>query len=140
MLRVIRDRVPKRTIVVRTGDKPKCDNRCVLTHRAKPRAYTVCFQQPLTYEPSLVVCSVAFRPNFVRIVCFWIGILMLEMIVMKCSRFYKQVAWRLAPKLAVIFRHLVNDGNFPACEKLADDVPVPKKSSSFDVGDLMPIY
>ena len=41
LLRVIRDRVPKRTIVVRTGDKPRFDNRCLLAHRAKQRAYIV---------------------------------------------------------------------------------------------------
>ena len=35
LLRVVRDRVPKQTIVARTGDKPGVDDRCVLVHRAK---------------------------------------------------------------------------------------------------------
>ena len=35
------DRVPKRTIVVRTGDKPCFENRCVLAHRAMQRTYRV---------------------------------------------------------------------------------------------------
>ena len=39
LLRVIRDRAPKRTIAVRMGDKPWLDDRCVLAHRAKQRAY-----------------------------------------------------------------------------------------------------
>ena len=39
LLRVIRNRVHKRTIVVKTGDKPWFDDRCVLVHRAKQRAY-----------------------------------------------------------------------------------------------------
>ena len=39
LLRVIRDRVPKRTIVVRTGDKPWFDDQCVVAHRAKQRGY-----------------------------------------------------------------------------------------------------
>ena len=41
LLRVIRNRVLKQTIAVRMGDKPKFDNRCVLAHRAKQRAYRV---------------------------------------------------------------------------------------------------
>ena len=41
LLRVRRDRVPKRPIVVRTNDNPKFDDRCVLTHRVKQRTYRV---------------------------------------------------------------------------------------------------
>ena len=41
LLRVIRDRVPKRTIVVRTGGKPWFDDRYALAHCAKQRAYEV---------------------------------------------------------------------------------------------------
>ena len=41
LLRVIRDRLLKRTIVVRTGDKCWFDYPCVLAHRAKQRAYRV---------------------------------------------------------------------------------------------------
>ena len=39
LLRNIRNRVPKRTIVVRTGNKSWFDNRRVLAHRAKQRTY-----------------------------------------------------------------------------------------------------
>ena len=52
---------------------------------------------------------------------------------------YKQVAWELASQLAVIFRHMVWGSCFPACWRLADVVPVPKGSSSSDVGDYRPI-
>ena len=41
LLRVIRDRVSKGTIVVRTDDKPWFDDWCVLLHRAKQKAYRV---------------------------------------------------------------------------------------------------
>ena len=41
LLRVSKDRVSKRTIVVRTDDKPWFDNQCVLGHRAKQRAFRV---------------------------------------------------------------------------------------------------
>ena len=40
-MRVIQDRVDKRTIVVRTDDKRWFDDRRVLTHRVKQRAYRV---------------------------------------------------------------------------------------------------
>ena len=49
------------------------------------------------------------------------------------------MAWKLAPKLAVIFRHLVRGGSFLACWKLADVVSVPKRSAFSDVGDYSPI-
>ena len=39
VLRIIADRVLKRTIVVKTGDKPWFDDRCSLAHYAKQRAY-----------------------------------------------------------------------------------------------------
>ena len=41
----------------------------------------------------------------------------------------------MALKLAVIFRHQVNGGSFPACWTLADVVPVLNKSPASDVGD-----
>ena len=41
LLHVIRNRVPKWTIVVRTGYKPWLDDQCVLAHRVKQRAYRV---------------------------------------------------------------------------------------------------
>ena len=52
---------------------------------------------------------------------------------------YKQVARELAPKLTVIFRHQLMKGSFPACWRLANVVPVPKKFSSPHVGDYKPI-
>ena len=45
----------------------------------------------------------------------------------------------LTPKLTLIFRNLVKKGSFSACWKLDDVVPVPKRSSSSDVGDYKPI-
>ena len=45
---------------------------------------------------------------------------------MKFSHSCKPVAQELAPKLAVIIRHLVNGGRFSVCWRLADVVPVPK--------------
>ena len=54
--------------------------------------------------------------------------------------FYKPVAWELASKLALIFRRLVRGASFPVCRRLADVVPVSKKSSSSDVGDQKPIF
>ena len=47
--------------------------------------------------------------------------------------FYKQVDRELAPKLAVIFRHLVKGGSFPICCRLADVVPAPNESSSCNI-------
>ena len=45
------------------------------------------------------------------------------------------MTWELAPKLTVIFRHMVRGCVFPACWRLADVVPVPKGSASSDVLD-----
>ena len=41
LLRVLRNRVPKQTVVVRTVDKPWFDDPCALAHRAKHSAYRV---------------------------------------------------------------------------------------------------
>ena len=41
LLRGIRDRVPKQTIVVRTEDKPEFDNPYVLVHSAEQRSYRI---------------------------------------------------------------------------------------------------
>ena len=41
LLRFISDRVPKQMIVIRTGDEPWFDDRYVLAHRVKQRAYRV---------------------------------------------------------------------------------------------------
>ena len=54
--------------------------------------------------------------------------------------FYKQVARELAPKLAVIFRHLIKGGSFPACWRFFDVVPVPKVLASSEVGDYRAIF
>ena len=35
LLHILKDRVSKRTIVIRTGDKPSFDDRCVQAHREK---------------------------------------------------------------------------------------------------------
>ena len=65
---------------------------------------------------------------------------MLEVILTNCSHFfYKQVAQDLASKLAVILGHHVKGDSFPVCWRLADVVPVPKESSSSDVGGYRPI-
>ena len=40
-LPVIRNRVPKQTVVVKTRNKPWFHDPCVLAHRMKPRAYRV---------------------------------------------------------------------------------------------------
>ena len=45
------------------------------------------------------------------------------------------MALELATKWAVIFKHLVEWGHFSECWRLADVVPVPKKSTPLDVGD-----
>ena len=39
LLRILSDKVPKLTIMVRTGDRPLSDNRYVLAHCAKQKAY-----------------------------------------------------------------------------------------------------
>ena len=49
--------------------------------------------------------------------------------------FYKQ----LVRELAVSFRNLVKGSSFPAYWRLTDVVPMPKKSSSWKVGDYRPI-
>ena len=49
------------------------------------------------------------------------------------------MAWKLAARSAVIFRHLVKGGCFPVCWRLADVVPVPKGSPSLNVGYYRPI-
>ena len=96
------------------------------------------FQQPQACDPS-PVCSSAFRSN-----CICSLLLELDSYGGNyhdgmVPHFYKQGIWELASKLAVIFRHLVRGGSFPACWRLADVVPVPKESASTDVGDYRPI-
>ena len=45
----------------------------------------------------------------------------------------------MAPKLAVIFRHLLKGGNFPACCRLSDVVLVLKESLFLNVEHYRPI-
>ena len=72
-------------------------------------------EQPHSSDPSPVLCSVVFRPSAIRSLLLDLdpyggndpdGILPL---------FCNQVAWELAPKLAVIFRHLGTGSSFLAC-------------------------
>ena len=51
------------------------------------------------------------------------------------SLLYMQVAQELAPKLAVMFRHLVKGDSLPACWRLAHVITVPKESHFSDVGN-----
>ena len=51
----------------------------------------------------------------------------------------RQVAQNLAPKLAVILRHLVKRGSFLACGRSANVLPVSKGSASLNVWELRPI-
>ena len=45
------------------------------------------------------------------------------------------MARELAPKLAVVFKHVVTKGSLQSCWRLADIISVPNESSSSDVGD-----
>ena len=90
-------------------------------------------------DPCPVLCFVAFRSRLV-------GNFLLNLDPYggndpdgTFSIFYKQVAWELAPKLAVIFRHLVRGASFPAFCRLANVVLVPKRSYFSDAEDCRPI-
>ena len=66
LLCVTRNRVSKQILVVRTDDKPWFDDRCVLAHSAKQRAYRMwsCSKtqaDPHSGDPSSVLCFVALR-------------------------------------------------------------------------------
>ena len=71
------------------------------------------FQLPHSCDP--VLCSVAFRFCFIRRLLSDLnsygGIDPNDMDPLFC----KQVAWKLAPKWAVVFNHLVKGSSFPAC-------------------------
>ena len=58
LLRVIRDKVPKQTIVVRTSDEPWFDIRCDLAYRAKLRKYRVLSRSrtQMNWEEYRVAC------------------------------------------------------------------------------------
>ena len=93
------------------------------------------FQQPHSCGPSQVRCSVALQPSSIYSL-----LLDLDPYGGKDPDgmfpiFYKQVVRELAPKLAVVFRHLVKGGIFTAYWRVADVVSVPKGSASSDVGD-----
>ena len=55
------DRVPKRTIVVRTDDKPWFNDQCVLSHREQQRASRVwsCSRTQADWEKHRVIRSYA---------------------------------------------------------------------------------
>ena len=53
--------------------------------------------------------------------------------------FFKRFSNLFAPKLAVIYRKLVQLGNFPACWKIASVTPIPKEGSSCQPKDFRPI-
>ena len=85
------------------------------------------FQQPHSCDPFLVLSFVAFQSSSIHS-------LLLDLDSNRGNDpdaifplFCKQVIRELSPKLAVIFRHLVKWGSFPACWRLADVVPVPKE-------------
>ena len=80
------------------------------------------FQQPHSYGPSPVQCSVAFMSSSIRRLLRNLNPNGGNDPDGKFPLFYKQLAWEQAPKLAVIFRHLVKGGCFPACWRLADVV------------------
>ena len=94
------------------------------------------FLQPHSCDPSPVLYSVAFQTSLVSRLLLNLNPYGENDPDELFSLFYKQVAQELAPKLAVIFRHLVKGGNFPAGRMLADVAPVPRKSPSSNIGDL----
>ena len=49
--------------------------------------------------------------------------------------FYKQVARELAPKVAVILRHLVNGGSVSTSWRLADVISALKESPSSNIAN-----
>ena len=145
--------------MVRTGDKPWFGDWCVLAHYAKGRAYRVWSRNGMQADWKEIgwlvdVLSWSIRRR-------WASIHETEQITLdECTKstevmvnrdddglwrelqfplFYKQIAWELARKLAVIFRQLAKGGNFPACWMLADVDLVPKGSPALVVCDYRPI-
>ena len=93
------------------------------------------FQQQHYCDLSSVLCSVAFWSSFIRNLLLAVEPYSKNNADGMFPLFYKQMAWKQAPKLAVSFRHLVKVGSLLACWRLADAVKVPNESSSSDVGD-----
>ena len=103
------------------------------------KQYRDSFLQLHSCNPFPVLCSVVFKSSSIRS-------LLLDLDLYggydpddMFPLFYKQVTRELAPKLAVIFRHLIKGGSFPECWKLADAVLVRKESLSSKVRDYIPI-
>ena len=91
------------------------------------------FQQQHSWDPFPILCSVAFRFSFVRSLLLDLNLYSGNDSNGMFPLFYKQVAGESAPKMAIIFRHLVKGGSFPACWRLGDVVPVSNKFSNSDV-------
>ena len=75
-------------------------------------------QQPHSCDPYSVLCSVAFRSSLVRSLLLDLnphGENAPDEMFPQNVPLHKPVAWELAPKLAIISRHLVRGGSFPAC-------------------------
>ena len=53
--------------------------------------------------------------------------------------FFKKFSKLLAPKLSVMFRKLIQAGDFPSCWKVASVCPIPKEGNSCQVKDYRPI-
>ena len=70
-----------------------------------------CFWQQHFCDPSPVLCTVALMFGFVCCLLLDHDSLV-EMIVMEWFHLFTR---ELAPKVTVIFRHLVKGGHFPAC-------------------------
>ena len=82
------------------------------------------FQQPHSCDTFPVLCSVAFQSSFNRRLLLELDPYGGNDLDGMFPLFYKQVARELAAKLAIIVRHLVQKGSFPACWRLTDGVPV----------------
>ena len=96
-------------------------------------------QQPHSYDPSIVLCSISFWSSFIRSFLLDLDPYSENNPDSMFSLFYKQVAWELELKFVVIFRHVVKGDIFPACLRLADVVSVPKRSPSSEARDYKPI-
>ena len=95
------------------------------------------FQQPHSCEPFSVLNSVAFWSSSIRSLLLDLNLYGGTNPDSMFLLFCKQEARELAPKLAVMFRHLVKRVSFPACSRLADIVLVPKGSPSSEVKNVI---
>ena len=97
------------------------------------------FHTPHFCDLTPVLCSVAFRSSFIRSLLLDLDPYGENNPDGMFSFFYKPVARELALKFGCNFRHLVKGGSFPACWRIADVVPVPKRFLFSEVGDYRPI-